>query len=1215
MITKIALKMIILLTLSVSTLFGAHVMTWVPSYFIDESKAMLNADFGGVGMKDGVTHLALQFWGPVGTSGAIGYVANGGSTANNADVDWFKSWGATNNAKVLLCIYNGANGWDWATVNTIISNPSSRTTLVNNLVTAMKDRGLDGVEVDLEGPQVTDGTAGQNFITFMKELSTKVKAEGKIVTVATFSSQWHTPGTQHWSSLFPLVELLTSMGYQETGIGAAGDLSYAGQKNLAGSANASKLALGMPTYYGGSWAGGTVQQSVDWAKNNGTSVAIWDCSLGNGDGAAEPAWRTAAVWNSLKAIKGTGGITTKYTITPSVSGSGTISPAAAVTLNAGSSQAFTFAANAGYQIDSIRVNSVKVAGAGTTSYSITNLNENKTITAYIGAIPTYTITSSVNGSTGGTISPLGSTNVAKGGSQSYVFTANSGYQLDSVKVGTAKVTVANNSYTLSNITANSAIVAYFGAKKSYMVTTAVTGSGTISPAGTVSLFGDESKEFTFTPSNGFRIDSVKLDGAKVTIANNRYTITNITANKTLAVWFGEIPVTYAITATSTGTGSVTPLGTTTVSKGGSQVYSIVANSGSRLDSVKVNGLKVTTLDGSYTFSSVQSNQSIAAWFSVIPSYSVTASSVKVSGGNGSISPTGTKSYAEGTDAVYYFTANTGSRLDSVKVNGIRVTIVGTSYAIEKIRATTTIVAYFGKIPSTTYTITAIESPNGTISPSGSTVVAQNGSQQYTFTPNSGFVLDSVKVDGNKTAIVSNTYTFSNVVANHSVEAFFGAAPSYTVKTSVVGKGTVSPAGTSTVNKGDTLKLTFSATSGYRLDSVKVDGAAVVLTGSSYSLDSIRANHTVVAYFGVNTGIDTTNPSANLISWSTFVPHADELGSVADTGTALIGANGASLFYSLKKSNSATDLWAWADLSAELPVGPKNNLTGVNYIKVTYASTDTMALLLNQSNLSAEGSSYRATLPSTGGSFVTVLLKITDFTQPDWVETATPLALSAVTSVAFLLEGSESVEKYEQLKVKELVLYNYGGLEKAQTYRITATASEGILLTPAGGVDVIYQKNADFQFESLPGYVVDSVLVDGIRVLDSGSYQFAAVMESHTIEIFGSKESGTAILTVKKSVAAPMVLKNPVWSRGSDQLPELIAKLPAKAIGTALTIALYDALGNNLIRFTHRITSETETITIPVNEVFAASGFYLLLIEGSDGNGSSFKEKKMIGIKE
>lgn len=70
-----------------------------------------------------------------------------------------------------------------------------------------------------------------------------------------------------------------------------------------------------------------------------------------------------------------------------------------------------------------------------------------------------------------------------------------------------------------------------------------------------------------------------------------------------------------------------------------------------------------------------------------------------------------------------------------------------------------------------YTFNASAGPNGTISPSGAMFVDSAANKTFTITPDNGFGVDSVKVDGeNKGAI--NTYTFDNVHAPHTVAVVF-----------------------------------------------------------------------------------------------------------------------------------------------------------------------------------------------------------------------------------------------------------------------------------------------------------------------------------------------------------------------------------------------------------------------------------------------------------
>jgi hypothetical protein len=80
-------------------------------------------------------------------------------------------------------------------------------------------------------------------------------------------------------------------------------------------------------------------------------------------------------------------------------------------------------------------------------------------------------------------------------------------------------------------------------------------------------------------------------------------------------------------------------------------------------------------------------------------------------------------------------------------------------------------SYVAPSQSTQYTITASAGANGVISPSGSVSVSQGSGQSFTVTPNSGYVVSSVVVDGSSVGAVSS-YTFSNVQESHTISASF-----------------------------------------------------------------------------------------------------------------------------------------------------------------------------------------------------------------------------------------------------------------------------------------------------------------------------------------------------------------------------------------------------------------------------------------------------------
>ena len=65
---------------------------------------------------------------------------------------------------------------------------------------------------------------------------------------------------------------------------------------------------------------------------------------------------------------------------------------------------------------------------------------------------------------------------------------------------------------------------------------------------------------------------------------------------------------------------------------------------------------------------------------------------------------------------------------------------------------------------------------GTISPSGSVRVREGGSLALTITPDKGYVVSSVKVDGKSVGAVKS-YTLTNVMGSHAITVTFRKAGS------------------------------------------------------------------------------------------------------------------------------------------------------------------------------------------------------------------------------------------------------------------------------------------------------------------------------------------------------------------------------------------------------------------------------------------------------
>ncbi len=75
---------------------------------------------------------------------------------------------------------------------------------------------------------------------------------------------------------------------------------------------------------------------------------------------------------------------------------------------------------------------------------------------------------------------------------------------------------------------------------------------------------------------------------------------------------------------------------------------------------------------------------------------------------------------------------------------------------------------------TYYTITPSKEGNGTISPDKETKVKSGDEIVFTFTPENGYHIKEILVDDIVTQISENTYTFTNVIENHTIKVIFEA---------------------------------------------------------------------------------------------------------------------------------------------------------------------------------------------------------------------------------------------------------------------------------------------------------------------------------------------------------------------------------------------------------------------------------------------------------
>ncbi len=379
-----------------------------------------------------------------------------------------------------------------------------------------------------------------------------------------------------------------------------------------------------------------------------------------------------------------------YTITASAGDGGNISPASA-TVNYGGSQTFTFTPEAHYHVADVLVDGSSVGASS--SYTFSNVTAGHTISVSF-TLDTFTITASAG--TGGSISPSGATVVTYGSSQPFSITPNTGYHLVDVVVDSVSVGAVSN-YVFENVTAAHTISATF-AIDTFTITASAGANGGISPASAIVNYGSN-QTFIMTPDAGYHVADVLVDSSPVGAVSS-YTFSTVTAGHTISATFALN--TYTITASAGTGGSISPSGSTGLSYGDDQIYSITANPGYHIAAVLVDGSSVGALS-SFTFSDVDANHTISASFA-INTYTIDTTA----GSGGSITP-GDTVVNYGSSQTFTFTPDANYHVADVLVDGSSVG-AGSSYTFTNVTAGHTINATFA---IDTFTLT-LDSENGTV---------------------------------------------------------------------------------------------------------------------------------------------------------------------------------------------------------------------------------------------------------------------------------------------------------------------------------------------------------------------------------------------------------------------------------------------------------------------------------------------------------------------
>lgn len=317
-------------------------------------------------------------------------------------------------------------------------------------------------------------------------------------------------------------------GYTFTNVQATHDIS-------------ASFAINTYTITAGSGANGSISPSGAVVVNHGASQ-LFNMNPAPGyhvanvlvDGASVGAVASFTFLNVTAAhtISVTYAIDT-FVITATAGANGNISPSGAIGVSSGASQAFTMSPLTGYHVLDVLVDGISVGAVA--GHTFTNVTANHTISVTF-ALNVYTITAG-SGANGG-ISPSGAVGVSHGADQSFTITPNVHYHVTGVTVDGLPAGAVLG-YTFTNVTGNHSILAAFGID-SFTVTASAGPNGSINPAGSVAVPYGTNRGFLITPSGGFHVSDVLVDGLSVAPVPGyafTYTLTAVAASHTIQALF------------------------------------------------------------------------------------------------------------------------------------------------------------------------------------------------------------------------------------------------------------------------------------------------------------------------------------------------------------------------------------------------------------------------------------------------------------------------------------------------------------------------------------------------------------------------------------------------------------------------------------------------------------------------------------------------------
>lgn len=422
-----------------------------------------------------------------------------------------------------------------------------------------------------------------------------------------------------------------------------------------------------------------------------------------------------------------------------------------------------------------------------------------------------------------------------------------------------------------------------------------------------------------------------------------------------------------------------------------------------------------------------------------------------------------------------------------------------------------------------FAITATAGKGGTITTEDLTdgKVTEGESATFTITPNSGYEIADVKVDGQSVG-KKTSYTFENVTAAHTIEATF-AFTNYTAAN----------------------PFEFPATKG-TTKTLEAEHATELINSNDSDSDPSWP-------LGLGTGDWASNGKfLNGMAYKDYAKYAYVAtvpGTYTVTGTYRAGAANKLAFSEENRKITATQV--------DCPSTSENSSLTVKTftltLEVTEAGAGTLILTAPDTNKAPQLDKFDIVLTKTADE--------ADLTELQTAITNAEAILNAADkdkySAAALVELQELVNAGKQLttassqtdvdaKKAEIT----AKIADIQTqFTITATAGNGGKIAPTGATKVYKGTSKAFTITPNAGYHVDSLTVDGTAVNVVTEYTFSDVTANHTIAVTFAKD---AVTVAKENLLAAINTANGKLAQTDAYTPASLEALQ-NAVDEAQTV--------------------------------------------------------------